>query len=142
MVAPYRSPNTPGAPLPLGVAATSILNVIPTTDSAYAFVTYQGTGGTIPEYIQSTSSIPGTLKDVALQTTSAGAPIAPVSGVFNSDNSIFFTGTTGDNLVHRLSRSAAGFADTLSPVIPALPGVNGGVAVPNFLAQRPKKSTS
>ena len=140
---PVPFTNTPGAPLPLGVAASSISNIYLTSDSAYAFVTYQGTGGAVPEYIQSTTAgVPGTLKDVTLQKTATGTPIAAVSGVVSTDNQTFYTGTSGDNLVHRLTRSSTGFTDTLAPIVPALPGINGGTATPDLLAQRPKKSTS
>ncbi len=143
-VCPVAFTNTPGAPLPLGVAATTIANVLPTSDSAYAFVTYQGTGGAVPEYIQSTTpGTPGTLTRVPLQhVATAAAPIAAVSGVVSTDNQTFYTGTSGDNLVHRLTRTPTGFTDTLTPIVPALPGINGGIATPDLIAQRPKKSTS
>ena len=135
--------NTPGPPILLGVPATSILNIYPTSDSAYAFVTYRGTGGTLPEYIQSTTAgTPGTLARVPLQKSGTVAPVAPVSGVISTDNQTFYTGTSGDNLVHRLTRTPTGFTDTLAPVVPALPGINGGTANPDLLAVRPKKSTS
>lgn len=140
---PVAFTNTPGTPIRLGVAATAIANIYPTADSAFAFVTYQGTGGTLPEYIQSAAAgTPGTLTNVPLQKSGTVAPIAAVSGVLSTDNQIFFSGTSGDNLVHRLTRTPAGFTDTLPPVVPALPGINGGTATPNLLAVRPKKSTS
>ena len=139
---PVNFTNTAGAPLPLGVAATSIVNVLPTSDSAFAFVTFQGTGGAVPEYIQSTPGGAGKIVDVPLQKTAAGTPIAPVSGVLSQDNQVFYTGTTGDNLVHRLTRTGTGYSDTVTPVNPALPGITGGTATPDLLAQRPKKATS
>ena len=142
---PITFNNTAGAPLALGVAATMINNVIVTSDSAFAFVTYAGTGSALPEYIQSvTAGGAGQLVDVALQTTSLGTPLAAVSGVVSQDNRTFYTGTSGDNLVHRLTRGAGGFTDTLAPVNPALPGVNGGTATPicwrSGLRKRPAKS--
>ena len=136
--------STPGAPLPLGVAATDISNVLATTDSAYAFVTYQGTGGTLPEYTQSTPGGHGTITQVALQRTSNGTPVAPVSSTLSADNQVLYLGTSGDNIVHRLSRGATGFADTLTPIVPLLPLASGaaGTATPNLLVSRPKKPTS
>jgi hypothetical protein len=118
---------------------TAITNVLPTSDSTFAFITYTGTGGVVPQYAPAT----GILSNITLQTTTAGAPVAPVAGVVSSDNQTFYVGTTGDNLVHRLTRGASGFSDTLTPLIPGLPNINGtGVAIPNLIAQKPRKATS
>jgi hypothetical protein len=126
--------------LPFATAVpTAITNVLPTSDSTFAFITYTGTGGVVPQYAPAT----GILSNITLQTTTAGAPIAPVAGVVSSDNLTFYVGTTGDNLVHRLTRGASGFSDTLTPLIPGLPNINGtGVAIPNLIAQKPRKATS
>jgi len=121
-----------------GFAATAITNVLPTSDSTYAFVTYQGTGGVVPQYVPSTKA----LTNITLQKTAAGQPIAPLNGVVASDNQTVYVGTSGDNVVHRLTRTAAGFADTLSPIVPLLPGVNGGTAAPDLIVQRPRKSNN
>lgn len=122
-----------------GVAVSAITNVLPTSDSAFAFLTYAGTGGVLPQYSLAT----GLLTNIALQTTSAGAPVAPLAGVVSSDNQTVYVGTTGDNLVHRLTRGTTGFTDTLTPITPALPDISGtGVATPNLLAQKPRKATS
>jgi hypothetical protein len=123
--------------------ATAVLNgitgVLPTSDSAFAFVTYTGTGSVAPQY----NLASGSLTNIALQTTSGGVPIAPVAGVVSSDNNTVYLGTTGDNLVHRLTRGTSGFSDTVIPVTPALPNVSGsGVAVPNLIQQRPRRSNS
>ncbi len=119
-----------------------VVGVLPTSDAAFTFVTYTGTGGVIPQFNQSTLA----LTNVPLQTTAAGAPIAPVSGVISSDNQTLYVGTTGDNLVHRLARGTNGFTDTtaLPPLTPALPNINGGAtpATPDLLVQRPRKATS
>ena len=128
-----------------GTASTTgsgIVSVIPTADSAFAFVTYTGAGGVIPQFNQVTNA----LTNVPLQTTTAGVPVAPVSGVISSDNQTLYVGTTGDNLVHRLARGTAGFTDTtaLPPLTPTLPNINGGTApaTPDLLAQRPRRATS
>ena len=143
-VCPVAFTSTASAPLNFtGIAASSISNILPTTDSAFALVTYQGTGGVVPQYTQSTvPATPGTLSNVPLQTTAGGAPVAPVSGVISSDNQTIYVGTTGDNLVHRLTRGPAGFSDTIAPIAPQLPGFNGGTATPDLLVQRPRKSIS
>ena len=100
--------------------------------------TYQGTGGAVPQYVPATQS----LSDIALQTTANGTPIAPVNGVISTDNQTLFVGTSGDNVVHRLTRGATGFTDTLAPINPLLPGVTGPRATPDLLVQRPRKSNA
>jgi hypothetical protein len=124
--------------IPFSVAQPSaIVSVLPTSDSAFAFVTYTGTGSVVPQYVPAT----GALTNIALQTTAAGTPIAPVAGVVSSDNQTVYIGTSGDNLVHRLTRGTGGFADTLAPLTPALPALSGtGTATPNFLVQKPRKA--
>ncbi len=144
---------TPTAPVtptftPLTGTASStgsgIVGVIPTSDAAFAFVTYTGTGGVVPQFNQA-ATVP-TLTNIALQTTTAGVPVAPISGVISADNLTFYVGTTGDNLVHRLARGATGFTDTsaLPPITPGLPNINGSTtaATPDLLAQRPRKATN
>jgi hypothetical protein len=138
---PVNFTSTPGTPIPFTVAApTSITSVLPTSDADYIFVTYYGSGGVVPQYSLATS----TLSNVALQTLAGNpAPVAPEAGVISSDNTIFYVGTSGDNLVHLLTRGANGFADTTTPLIPALPSITGsGYATPNLLAQKPIKATS
>ena len=133
--------NTPGPALPFTVAApTSITSVLPTSDSDYVFVTYYGSGGVVPEYSLTTS----TLSNVALQTLAGNpTPVAPEAGVVSSDNTTFYVGTSGDNLVHILTRGTGGFADTTTPLTPALPSITGsGTATPNLLAQKPIKANS
>ncbi len=117
-----------------------IVDVLPTSDSAFAFVTYTGTGAVVPQYNVGTMA----LTNIPLQTTAAGTPIAPVKGVISTDNQTLYTGTSGDNVVHRLTRGTTGFTDTLTPVVPALPNINGGTtpATPDLLVQRPRKATS
>lgn len=138
---PFSFNSTIAKNLPFTLAApTAITNVLPTSDSAYTFITYNGTGGVLPEYVTATK----TLNNITLQTTISGVPVAPVAGVVSSDNQTFYVGTSGDNVVHRLTRGVNGFIDTLAPIVPALPNINGGAtpATPNLLAQKPIKATS
>jgi hypothetical protein len=133
--------NTPGTPIPFTVAApTAITSVLPTSDSDFVFVTYYGAGGVVPQYSLTTS----TLSNIALQTLAGNpAPVAPEAGVVSSDNQTLFVGTSGDNLVHLLTRGANGFSDATAPLTPSLPNINGsGFATPNLLAQKPRRSNS
>jgi len=125
-----------------GITAGSITGVVPSSDSSNVFVTYAYTGaavdGTLPLY-QPAATGAGTLSSVTLSTSGATAPLAPVAGVFSSDNLTFYTGTTGDNLVHILTKSGSSFADTTKPINPLLPGTTGTFAPPNLLVQKPRK---
>ena len=125
-----------------GITATSITGVDASSDSNTVFVTYTGAGGKLPFYNPAANG-PGTLGSLTLATTGATAPVAPVIGVFSSDNTTFYTGTTGDNLVHILNKWPSGFQDVTKPINPNLtaPGLNGPVVVPNLLVQRPRKQT-
>ncbi len=125
-----------------GITTTSITGVIPTSDSATVFVTYTGTGGSLPFY-NPTATGAGTLGSVPLATSAgAAAPTAPVVGVFSSDNTTFYTGTSGDNQVHILTKNSSGvFQDTTKPITPQLPSVNGTIVTPDLLVQRPRKQT-
>jgi hypothetical protein len=117
-----------------GVTATSITGVLPSSDSSTAFITYTGSGGKVPEYLPAASGA-GTVGSVTL----SGSATAPVAGVFSSDNTTFYVGTSGDNQVHILTKGANGFADTTAPIAPKLPDANGNIVVPNLLVQRPRK---
>ena len=135
---PVSFKSTTTAPKAFTTAVpTLITGVLPTSDSAFTFITYTGTGAVVPQYVPSSQ----TLTNVPLQKFTAAAPTAPVAGVISSDNQTFYVGTSGDNLVHQLTRGTTGFSDTIAPLTPALPGVNGGVATPNLLVQRPRKAT-
>ncbi len=128
----FTAQRTGAANLPLtGVNASSITGVLATSDSATAFVTYTG-AGPLPAYTLST----GALVNIPL----TGGATAPVSGVVSSDNNTFYVGTAGDNSVHLVTRSSTGFSDT-STVSPRLADPNGNIAVPNLLAQRPRRTT-
>lgn len=123
-----------------GIAPAAITGVDATSDSTLAFITYTGTGGVLPTYTISSSGA-GTFGSVPLATTSAGTPIAPVAGVFSTDNATFFAGTSGDNAVHLINRST--LADQPTKLIaPKLPGISGGTATPDLIVQRPRKTLS
>ena len=141
---PVAFTSTPGPAIPLPGAVNNVNNVIATSDSAYAFVTYtttSTTAGVVPQYAPAT----GMLTNLTLQQASGKpAPIAPISGVLSGNNSTLYVGTSGDNLVHLLIRGTSGFSDTASPVVPNLPSSTtpGATAPPDLLVERPRKSTS
>ena len=120
--------TSPAQKIALPITATSITGVVPSSDSSNVFVTYTSTattGGTLPLY-QPAATGPGTLSSVTLSTVGATAPVAPVAGVFSADNLTFYAGTTGDNLVHILTKSGSSFVDTTKPINPQLPGTTTG----------------
>jgi len=147
---PVAFTTTNNAHVLTGVTSTVITGVLPSTNSAAAFVTYDNTGttpnaaaGTVPFYAPGT----GALSFVKLNTTTGFAPPAqPVSGVWSDDNLTFYTGTSGDAQVHEIAvtypGSGAPTAADSGVINPALPGINGGTVTPNLLVQRPKKSTN
>ena len=118
-----------------GATATAITGVVPASDSSVAFVTYTGTGGVLPSYIPATSGL-GTVGSIKL----SGTAIAPVAGVFSADNLTFYTGTTGDNLVHIISRTTLTDTKTIAPSLPIENGTT--IVTPNLLVQRVRKTTS
>ena len=124
-----------------GVTTPSVTGVFTASDSSIAFATYlpaagaASTGTLLPAYAPAAAGA-GTVQTVKL---TAGAT-APVSGVFSSDNKFFFTGTSGDNQVHLITRST--LADT-SQIAPKLPSNSGAsFAVPNLLVQYPRSVTN
>ena len=136
----FQSSNT--AHTLTGVTATDITGVLPSSNSAAAFVTYTGSSvnplGVLPIYFPTA----GTLSAVAL----SGTATAPVSGVWSDDNLTFYTGTSGDGKVHEISvtypSSGLPTATDTGTISPALPDANGNTVTPNLLVQRPKKSTN
>jgi hypothetical protein len=115
------------------IAATAITGVLPTSDSSLAFVTYSGTGGVVPAYAPTTSGA-GTVSYVKL----SGSATAPISGVVSADSTTFYTGTSGDNLVHIINRSTLTDTSTLAP---NLTGASGTAAPVDLLVQKPRKTT-
>jgi hypothetical protein len=116
-----------------GVNASSITGVSPTSDSSVAFITYTGSGGVLPAYTPAATG--------AGQTTYiklSGSATAPISGIESSDNAQFFVGTSGDNLVHIITRYTLTDASTLAP---KLTDLNGNAVPVDLLAQKPRKTT-
>ncbi len=118
-----------------GITASTITGVDPSSDSAFSFITYTGAGGVLPLY-QPAGTGPGTLSSVKL----SGTATAPVAGVFSSDNATFFVGTSGDDLVHLITRSGATYTDTRT-IEPKLPDASGNLVAPNLIVQKPRPTT-
>ena len=121
----------------LPVAPTEIDQVVSSPDSTVSFITYNaGTAsGLLPYYMPSaTAAAFGTLGTVQL---SSGAQ-APIAGIFSPDGSIFFTSTSGDNLVHLVNTQSLTDTQTIDPKL-----TNGnGVALPaQFLAVKSRSTT-
>ena len=152
-----------------GINAASITSVVPSSNSAVAFVTYTmpngaTTGGQLlPMYFPPASGS-GTMQFLTLGN-GATAASAPVSGVFSTDNFTFYAGTgaadgtSADNDVHLISMTyPAGGVPTatelsgniISPQLPfCSPNGSGGClltstgdAPVNLIAQHPKKTTN
>ena len=98
-----------------------------------AFITYTGSGGVLPAYAPSASG-PGTTTYIKL----SGAATAPIAGVVSADNTTFYAGTSGDNLVHIINRSTLTDSSTLAPNLttPA-----GAIVPVNLMVQKPRKTT-
>ena len=124
-----------------GVTTTGVTGVYPASDSSIAFTTYLPTatataGALLPAYAPATGGA-GTVSTVKL----AGAATAPVTGVFSSDNKLFFVGTTGDNQVHLITRSTLTDTSQIAPKLPS--NINStGTAVPNLIVQYPRAVTN
>jgi len=120
----------------LPVAATEIDQVVSSPDSSVAFVTYTAGAatGVLPYYQPVNTGAMGALGTVQL---SSGAQ-APIVGIFSPDGSIFFTGTSGDDLVHLVDTTTLTDTQTIDPKL-----TNGnGVAVPaQFLAVKSRSTT-
>ena len=115
------------------ISANSITGIWPTPDASIAFITYNGTGGVLPAYAPARTGS-GQLSYVKL----SGSATAPLSGVVSSDNSTFYTGTAGDNLVHIINRTTLTDTSTLAP---NLTGASGNAVPVDLLAQKPRKTT-
>jgi hypothetical protein len=148
--------NTLGYPTYYAIGpTTAITGVIPSSNSAAAFVTYNGTTLTgsnplIPFYVTPASGT-GTLQMLPL-LFGASTQAAPVAGAFSTDNFSFYVGTSGtdagsaDNDVHIFSLTyPSGSAPTavdsaiIAPNLPLFTGT--GYAPVNLLVQKPKRAT-
>ncbi len=123
------------------VVTPNLTGIYPASDSTIAFATYLPTasatsqGALLPAYTPAASGA-GTVQNVTLAT---GAT-APVTGVFSQDNKFFFTGTSGDNQVHIITRSTLTDGSQLAPKLPSNSGAN--YATPNLLVQYPRSVTN
>jgi hypothetical protein len=115
-----------------GVTATTINDLIPTSDAKLAFVTYNGTGS-LPAYSPST----GAVTSITLQN---GAT-SPITATISSDNSTVYVGTTGDNKVHLINVPTL-TDDPTKTINPNLTDPSNNVVTPDLIAQHPKKATS
>jgi hypothetical protein len=121
----------------LPVTPSEVDQVVSSPYSTVAFVTYNAAAATglLPYYTpSSTPTAFGTLGTVQLST---GAQ-APIAGIFSPDGSIFFTSTSGDNLVHLVNTTTLTDTQTINPLL-----TNGtGTAVPaQFLAVKSRSTT-
>ena len=100
-----------------GITSTGVTGIFPASDSSIAFATYLPTAGApttgalLPAYTPGATAGTGTVSTVKL----ANGATAPVAGVFSSDNLFFFAGTSGDNLVHLITRSSLTDTSQLAP---------------------------
>ena len=132
-VAPGFFSSTPTAHPFTGITPTSITGVTPASNSATAVVTYTGLGSVLPLY----QPAAGTLTNIPL----SGTATAPVAGVYSSDDTTFYAGTSGDNQVHIITINGANSKDT-GVITPNLPDPNNNTATPNLIAQRVRRTTS
>jgi hypothetical protein len=121
---------------------TNVNQVIASTNSLETFVTYTSAATTAPAGgallpVYQPAAQPGTLGTLS-SVKLAGSAIAPVSGIFSPDNTIFFTGTTGDNQLHLINTKT--LVDT-QQINPKLTDASGNPLPPVFLAVKPRPTT-
>jgi hypothetical protein len=126
-------------PATANCSAAGCMNVIASPASNLAFITYSPSssataGALLPYYIPSSASATmGTMGSVTL----SGGATAPISGVFSPDQTLFFTGTSGDNLVHFINVNTLTETQTINPKLVD----NSGNSVPvEFLGVKPRVS--
>jgi hypothetical protein len=121
----------------LSISPTEVDQVLASPDSSIAFVTYNAAAGTgvLPWYTPSgTLGAFGALGTVQL---SSGAQ-APLAGIFSPDGSIFFTSSSGDNLVHLVDTTSLTDTGTINP---KLVDGSGNPVAPIFLAVQSRSTT-
>jgi len=124
--------------LPLaGISPSEIDQVVVSPDSTVAFVAYNSASasGLLPAYVlPSTAGSVGTLTNVQL----SGTALAPLSGIFSPDETIFFVGTSGDNLLHFINPVTLQDTQTIKPNLID----STGKPVPvQMLAVKPRSTT-
>jgi hypothetical protein len=75
----------------------------------------------------------GTMGTVTL----SGGATAPISGIFSPDQTLFFAGTSGDNLIHFINVNTLADTKTINPGL--LDNSGNSVAV-EFLGAKPRTS--
>jgi trimeric autotransporter adhesin len=125
-----------------GYGLNNINEVIASTNSVEAFITYGTTattppsgGALLPVYKPSTT--PGSAGTLSSVTLSGGA-VAPIAGIFSPDNTLFFAGTSGDNLLHVINTTS--LTDT-KQIDPKIVDGQGNSLPPVFLAVKPRPTT-
>jgi hypothetical protein len=122
----------------LPATPAAVDQVVASPNSTIAFVTYTSAATpspVLPAYtIASSFGEAGTLTGVPL----AGSVTAPLAGVFSPDNTTFFVGTAGDNLVHYIDVKT--LTDT-QQINPGLKDPNGNPVPVQFLAVKPRPTT-
>jgi len=129
--------NTTATTGTLPVSPTEIDQVLASPDSSVAFVTYNASGatGVLPYYTP--SATPGSFGTLGSVQLSSGAQ-APLAGIFSPDGSIFFTSTSGDNLVHMVDTTSLTDTGTIDP---KLVNGSGNPVPPQFLAVQSRSTT-
>ena len=125
----------------LPVTASEIDQVVSSPYSNIAFITYQSSSGAglLPYYMPGTAGASGQFPFGSLGTMqlSSGA-VAPVAGAFAPDGSIFFTSTSGDNLIHLVDATTLTDTGTINPNLLN----SAGTTVPaQFLAIKSRPTT-
>ena len=133
LVNPGYFASSPAAHALTGITPAAITGVVPASNSTSAIVTYTGLGGVLPLYQPGA----GTITNVPL----SGGATAPVAGVYSSDDTTFYAGTSGDNQVHIIGINGASTTDT-GVIKPNLQDPNGAIATPNLIAQRVRRTNS
>jgi hypothetical protein len=120
-----------------GITPSEITEVVGSPDATMSFVTYTSMSATglLPAYKPSTTfGTPGTLTNIQLST---GAQ-APITGVFSPDDSTFFVGTSGDNLLHIIDIPTLTDTQTIDP---KLVDPSGKPVQVQFIAVQPRATT-
>ena len=93
----------------LGVTATKVDQVVGSPDSSLAFVMYNSGSATgiLPAYQLST----GALTDIQL----SGSAKSPLTGIFAPNGTVFFVGTSGDDMVHFIDPTTLTDTQTVNP---------------------------
>ncbi len=119
------------------IAPSEITEIVSSPTATTSFVTYNAANasGLLPAYNPSTTfGVAGTVTNVQLST---GA-LAPLSGVFSPDDSTFFVGTSGDNLLHVIDVPSLTDTQTINPKLTN----PSGAAVPvEFIVVQPRSTT-